>query len=1326
MRLRRLVAALAASTAAVPLSAAAAPARAEQPAPPPGQEVTLDGMPSKPYEITLITGDKVKLTDTGGGRYQIDRVPATRPDGTSPALITQSGPKGVYTVPEDAYPAVQAGRVDKELFNVKYLAENGYTDDRTEQFPVIVQYPKTSAAASVRSSADAIPASAPTTQLESIHASGLNVAKAEAATFWQAVRAVPTSARGMAAVPGTLRGGISKVWLDAKVKVDLAESVPMIGAPAAWAAGFDGTGVKVAVLDTGIDTGHPDLAGKVTESRSFIEGQDVQDGHGHGTHVASTIVGSGAASGGRNKGVAPGAQLIVGKVLDNSGSGEVSGVIEGMEWAAHSGAKLVSMSLGGDPTDGTDPGSQAVDNLTAETGTLFVLAAGNLGAAETINMPGAAESALTVAAVDKSDKLADFSSQGPRLGGGLKPDIAAPGANIVAARAAGTTMGTPVDDHYTGASGTSMATPHVAGAAAILAQEHPDWKAAQLKAALMSTAKDDGLHVYQQGAGRVDLARATTQQVFAATAHADFGQLDESGTPLTRELAYTNLGDQPVTLTLKPSLRSTNGTVVEGRLAVADATLTVPAKGSATTELTLSPDGLGLGKYTGSVVAEAGDVHLTTPVGAVREAPTFDLTIHSIDRDGKPRTPIAQDVLDIDGDKGSVGPHMITGPGTVVTKVPAGTVSVTQLLEWVDGESRSNHAWLVDPEVTVTGDTEITLDARKSSQIRFDTQRPAEPLNNNYTQFFQRTTASGEAHLTTVLFGTPIGSWDRLWVLPTKKVTKGTFRFNTAWVLGQSEIAMSVREPRGTTLHPAANLHWYGKVDAHPDWRPFTGTQDLRVVDVGLGRPEELAGRDLRGKLVLMGAEDSRDIFGNASCGAQIERIGPIRDAGAAGIAVYPIRDSPCPIPLPIWQLPFTGEPKPIGIPLAHLSSAEGLRLSEQAAKSPVTIRVSGTPETPYSYVLAPYFEGRIPASLRFSLRDRDLARVDTNVHAAKPTPFQEWDYIYKQDDLHRFSVGQAAADTSITGPKSRPKWIWPLDRNVIHSQGMSSAEQSRWLSSVFDRPGRTSQEWFALPSTPGAGTVPAKVAALADPAAGILEKQGVDMTCALCVQGNKLWASFFEVSGTGERRDYASGFWRRGEILAPAYDLHLYRDGVEIPSAPGGGPFTKVPRFTLAQEPGTYRLTAKYAGNDVEWTFSAPPGKEHVQPGFNCTSWFMQGYAEQCRPVPAVFVSYDLGDRLRLDNTVAARGELSFSVEAYHSDSAAAMPAIAGLRVWASTDDGASWQPATLKRAKDGTYTAKLKGLRPGQVSLKAEAWDTAGNTVKQTTLRTFTMTAP
>ncbi|GAA2646687.1 hypothetical protein GCM10010412_009570 [Nonomuraea recticatena] len=972
----------------------ASPALATPRPPTPGP-IPLTGLSPGAKTITLVTGDVVNLVEAGGGKYAVTAEAKPRPDGTRALLSTQATPKGVYVTPSDAMPAIQAGRLDRELFNVTYLAENGYTDDKAKQVPVIVQYPKQRGDASV--AAEPIPASDPVLTLESVNASAVKVTKAQAGTFWHAVRAVPekkdaSGLAGLANTPGTLRGDIAKVWLDRKVKADLDVSVPMIGAPQAWAGGHDGTGVKVAVLDTGIDAAHPDLTGKVVASKSFIPGQEVKDGHGHGTHVASTVVGSGAASNGTSKGVAPGAQLIIGKVLDDSGSGTDSSAIEGMEWAVASGARIVSMSLGSGPTDGTDPMSLAVDSLSASSGALFVIAAGNSGAsgAETVSSPGTAGTALTVAAVDENDEWATFSGQGPRVGGGLKPDIAAPGVDITAARAAGTTMGTPLDEYYTAAAGTSMATPHVAGAAAILAQKHPDWTGQKLKAALMSTAKDDELSVYKQGAGRVDVGRAYTQQVFATTTALDFGALTEESGPVGRDLTYTNLGGEAVTLTLAPDLRKSDGSTVEGALTVAATTLTVPALGTATTTVTLDPKGLTLGVYTGVVTATADDVQLRTPAGAVREAPKATLTIHTLGRDGKPYSPWGQDTIDVAGNKGLVGGTLLTAVGTTVTRVPQGVLSVAQVLDWIGDDDRYNLGFLFQPEITVTGDTEITLDARKLSEVRFTTPKPAEPLNNSVTFAYQRTAANGSPYMGALSTNQPIGAWARLWANPTEKVTHGKFRFHTRFTLGQAEVAMSVGR-RGDVLHPAAPAHGFNMYGVHeqgafPDFRPFVGTQELEVIDVGLGNPEDLTGRNLRGKLVLLEAAMAKDVYGQPTCGVAIERIGAIRDAGAAAIAHFPSAGTGCAIPLGIAQIPFTGPAKPVGIPNVSLPTREAVKLREQITNGKrITVRVSGTPESPYTYTFAPYEEGRVPRSLHYTFTERDLARIDMDIHTVTP-----------------------------------------------------------------------------------------------------------------------------------------------------------------------------------------------------------------------------------------------------------------------------------------------------------------------------------------------------
>jgi subtilisin family serine protease len=237
-------------------------------------------------------------------------------------------------------------------------------------------------------------------------------------------------------------------------------------------------------------------------------------------------------------------------------------VIAGMEWAARQRARVVNMSLGGGPTDGTDPVSQAVDRLTASHRTLFVVAAGNSGPDDqSVDTPGAATSALTVGAVNVADQLADFSSRGPGVGDfAMKPDITAPGVDIVAARATGTSLGDPVDQWYTRLSGTSMATPHVAGAAAIMAQRWPDWSPARIKAVLMGTAEPNlELSVYEQGGGRLDVAHAIEQRLIARRANLDFGyfRYPQTGVqPVTKSLPLLNLGTQPVTVDLRVELEA--------------------------------------------------------------------------------------------------------------------------------------------------------------------------------------------------------------------------------------------------------------------------------------------------------------------------------------------------------------------------------------------------------------------------------------------------------------------------------------------------------------------------------------------------------------------------------------------------------------------------------------------------------------------------------------------------------------------------------------------------------------------------------------------------
>ena len=295
----------------------------------------------------------------------------------------------------------------------------------------------------------------------------------------------------------------------------LDKAVVQIGADQVWASGYTGAGVKVCVIDTGVDATHPDLNGnKVVAWVDYVNGRTTPyDDHGHGTHVSSTIAGTGAASNGQYKGVAYNASLMVAKVLNAQGSGSDTNIIKGIDWAVQNGAQVISMSLGSTSHD------QALDDAVASAvskGVTVVVAAGNSGPnAKTIASPGDSPDAITVGAVDRTDAIASFSSRGPNSDGTVKPDVTNMGVGLVAAKATGTNAGKGTQ-YYLPMSGTSMATPMTSGTVALLLQANPKLTPAQVKTALEKTAKPLGSTVPNNdyGYGRVQ-AKAAVDYVLS-------------------------------------------------------------------------------------------------------------------------------------------------------------------------------------------------------------------------------------------------------------------------------------------------------------------------------------------------------------------------------------------------------------------------------------------------------------------------------------------------------------------------------------------------------------------------------------------------------------------------------------------------------------------------------------------------------------------------------------------------------------------------------------------------------------------------------------------
>jgi subtilisin family serine protease len=678
--------------------------------------------------VTLITGDRVvvagKHAETvsilpGAGREKMNFT-------TERVQLRPGEGRHLQVIPEDALPLIAADQLDRQLFDITDLLAFEYDDAHRDHLPVIISYapPHGGGPTPARSSPSArsIPGTVLRKDLSSIHAVSATASKERIEQLWGSLLARAPSAGGSASARGAaLPDGIRKIWLDRLLFPVLDRSVPQIGAPAAWALGYEGDGVVVAVIDGGVDPSHPDLIDRVIVTRNFTDGSEL-DEDGHGTHVASTIAGTGAAEGGRYRGVAPGAQLLSGKVCEGLGCSE-SAIVEAMQWAVvDEGARIVNMSLGGADTVDIDPVEQAVMTLTADYGALFVIAAGNDGPlVGSIQSPGSVDVALTVGAVDRADQIASFSSRGPVDVVGLKPDVTAPGVGIVAARAAGTSLGEPVDDWYAALSGTSMATPHVAGAAALLLQQHPDWAPAELKRVLMASGSYDAVtSVLDQGGGRVDVAAAIETSLLADTSSIELGLAlwpHEDDAPLTRVVSYRNLG--PATeLSFELDVMGPDGVrPPAGMFTVTPASAIIGEGGTVSVAVTAdtsvaTPDGA----YGGRLIAwDAASPGASTPLFVQKEVESYDLTLRYLDRRGLPTNEFTSNIQGRDSSLFvSVAPVLAT-PGERTVRLPKGHYALDAHVAPVPGSTAT--AYLLAPNQVIDEARVLVLDAREATAV---------------------------------------------------------------------------------------------------------------------------------------------------------------------------------------------------------------------------------------------------------------------------------------------------------------------------------------------------------------------------------------------------------------------------------------------------------------------------------------------------------------------------------------------------------------------------------------------------------------------------------
>lgn len=281
-----------------------------------------------------------------------------------------------------------------------------------------------------------------------------------------------------------------------------------------------GEGITIGVLDTGM-AHHPDLAGKVLCFRDFVGKRNLMyDNNGHGTHVCGILCGSGRLSAGKYRGMAPGARLVVGKVLDEKGDGSTESMLEGLDWILQVREKYgirilnISVGIGNLEEERKERALQEMIDRVWDRGILVVCAAGNKGPGDdTISGLGASSRVLTVGCHDGvffkygARSCESYSGRGKPGSGIRKPDIVAPGTDIISCNSGYYRRNGKTRDAYVAKSGTSMATPVVSGAAALAMQKYPELTNERCKQKLQFSATDIGLPWNRQGWGMVNVKR---------------------------------------------------------------------------------------------------------------------------------------------------------------------------------------------------------------------------------------------------------------------------------------------------------------------------------------------------------------------------------------------------------------------------------------------------------------------------------------------------------------------------------------------------------------------------------------------------------------------------------------------------------------------------------------------------------------------------------------------------------------------------------------------------------------------------------------------------
>ncbi|MFF2409714.1 hypothetical protein [Streptomyces sp. NPDC058092] len=778
------------------------------------------------------------------------------------------------------------------------------------------------------------------------------------------------------------------------------------------------------------------------------------------------------------------------------------------------------------------------------------------------------------------------------------------------------------------------------------------------------------------GSGRVNVAASLDSRV-DLSGPVDFGMIpfEAKGATykkLTRTLTVSN--DTDAATTVKLAARVTKGALADGTLTFGQDGVTVPAGGSTEVPVVLDPNLLAADSYMGEVTATTADgATAHAALGFVKEAEQYELAVGLKDREGGAPDRGLVVAMGLDNDYYETFPT--SGLGSLKMRVPRGTYAVFGGITTGDLGYRGGFADALDlfslPEVTVADKAvAVTADATRASDFRLDVAGDKRPLQaSTFTYQLQRTapngrtaglSMTGDASPTTGHFG----------AVPTAKPRMGTL---SATFYQRERQPLLTGEATGRKGFPLT-------LRAPGNLARFAGTKNLELVDIGGGSPEELAGKNVKDKAVLVHNDYPINVGSLA---------GQLEDAGAAAVLVARKTD----------RSVYVGVGDGLHIPFAAISHQDGKALAAQTAAAgkgkAATVALHGRKESAYAYSGQWTFRDGIPADLGITVRREDFAKVTNVFHGYG----KEESTTYVQDvwgPEGTNTVSERVPETVLRG-QQRDDFVYAKG-GLTYQQHVGFQLYGPEMHGRTEAPrpaGSTTEDWFG----------PALHAA---PLGGL-------MSCNFCSTDLGI-VPFPGFAGDSDPEHYADwgvdvtlAFRRDGKPIEDqsqwiVKDKAAYQLDIDV-------------RYDASDE--KYYEDAKATHAQYSFTADAPRGMSEEA----CKDFL--GQVSACEPLPVITTHY----RMSADplDRVRAGTPYSFTLDGYRATGWKGSTKLAGAKVSVSYDAGRTWHPATVERADADSFRVSYRqpklSATNGYVAVKAELWDDAGSRTVETLDRAYTL---